>query len=42
MNIARTVNPTPPFDFALSSYIFADCDQQIAQYDDSEFRQVVE
>ena len=41
MNIARTVNPIPPFDFALSSYIFADGDPQIARSDDNEFRQVL-
>lgn len=41
MRLIRNVNPTPPFDFALSSHILADGDPQIAQYDGSEYRQVV-
>jgi len=40
-HLIRTVDPTPPFDFALSSHILADGDPQIAQYDGSEYRQVV-
>ena len=39
--LVRTVNPTPPFDFALSSHILADVDPQIAQYDGSKYRQVL-
>jgi DNA-3-methyladenine glycosylase II len=41
MNIAITVDPTPPFDFALSSHIFADGDPQIAYYDGRALRQVL-
>lgn len=41
MNIARTVNPTPPFDFTLSAFIFTDGDPQIAQYDGRQYRQVL-
>lgn len=39
--VIRTVDPTPPFDFALSSHILADGDPQIAHYDGSECRQVL-
>jgi hypothetical protein len=39
--VTRVVDPTPPFDFALSSYIFSDGDPQIAQYDDGTYRQVL-
>jgi DNA-3-methyladenine glycosylase II len=41
MHPARTINPTPPFDFALSAHIFADEDSQIALYDGKRYRQVV-
>jgi hypothetical protein len=39
--LIRTVAPTPLFDFALSSHILGDGDPQIAQYDGSEYRQVL-
>jgi DNA-3-methyladenine glycosylase II len=41
MRGTRTVDPTPPFDFALSSHIFADGDPRIAKYDGREYRQVL-
>jgi len=39
--LIRTVDPTLPYDFGLSSHILADGDPQIARYDGSEYRQVL-
>jgi DNA-3-methyladenine glycosylase II len=36
-----TIDCTPPFDFALSAYVLADGDPQIAKYDGTAYRQVV-
>ncbi|MGA3198372.1 MAG: DNA-3-methyladenine glycosylase 2 family protein [Halobacteriota archaeon] len=36
-----TIDCTPPFDFALSAYILADGDPQIAKYDGTAYRQVL-
>ncbi len=41
MRLAYTIDPTPPFDFALSAHVFTDGDPQIAHYDGSVYRQVL-
>ncbi|MGZ4862580.1 MAG: DNA-3-methyladenine glycosylase family protein [Halobacteriota archaeon] len=41
MRLTQTIDPTPPFDFALSSHVFTDGDPRIAFYDGSAYRQVL-
>ncbi|MGZ5502843.1 MAG: DNA-3-methyladenine glycosylase family protein [Halobacteriota archaeon] len=41
VRLTRVINPTPPFDFALSSHIFTDGDPRIAQYYDGAYRKVL-
>jgi len=41
MHLVHTIDCTPPFDFALSAYILADGDPQIAKYDGTAYRQVL-
>jgi DNA-3-methyladenine glycosylase II len=40
-HLIQTIDCTPPFDFALSAYILADGDPQIAKYDGTVHRQVL-
>ncbi len=40
-HLVHTIDCTPPFDFALSAYILADGDPQIAKYDGTAYRQVL-
>ena len=40
-HLIQPINCTPPFDFALSAYILADGDPQIAKYDGTAYRQVL-
>ncbi len=40
-SIEGYVDPTPPFDFALSAHIFADGDLQVAHFDGTAHRQVL-
>ncbi|MGZ4904313.1 MAG: DNA-3-methyladenine glycosylase family protein [Halobacteriota archaeon] len=41
MRLIHTIDPIPPFDFALSSLVFTDGDPQIAHYNGSVYRQVL-
>ncbi len=41
MHITQTVDPTPPFDFVLSSHVFADSDPHIAHFDGSTYQRVL-